>query len=338
MSRSPLVPYSRPAFLACQVLVGALFILSGWIKTNDALGFSYKLEEYFAVFEARLFGIPFGALNPTALAQAMGIAILEVVLGVLLLLGLFGRTTTWTLMVLIVFFTFLTGWSAITGSVTDCGCFGDAVKLTPWQSFLKDVILLGLIGYLFIHRGQLQPTLPRRVGMALAAVVAVGITVYTFHALYHLPPVDFRPYKVGANLGQQAFTWDEEGNPGLKDYFPIDPECGYSEFEGPVLWLVAYNLADALPQEIEAMDALARQAQQAGYRVYLQTAATTAEFDAFKAQYQPPYCAMQRDATMLKTVIRANPGYVLLVDGVVRGKWHANDRPTVAELDDKAGR
>lgn len=120
-----------------RIFVGVLFIISGLIKLNDPVGFSYKLTEYFG---ETVFNLPF--LSPFALALALFIVVLEVVLGVFLLLGYKTKFTVWVLLLLILKFTFLTFYSAYFDVVKDCGCFGDALHLTPWQSFTKDVVLL----------------------------------------------------------------------------------------------------------------------------------------------------------------------------------------------------
>ena len=127
-----------------RLFVGILFIISGLIKLNDPVGFSYKLAEYFS---APVFNMPF--LEPFALAIALFLVILEVILGVLLLIGYKTKFTIWSLLILIVLFTFLTFYSAYFDVVKDCGCFGDALKLTPWLSFTKDVVLLFFILILY---------------------------------------------------------------------------------------------------------------------------------------------------------------------------------------------
>jgi len=178
-----------------RVLVGVLFIISGLIKLNDPVGFSFKLEEY---FNANVLNLEF--LIPYALALAVVIVIFEVVLGVMLLVGYKKKFTVWSLLLMIVFFTFLTFYSAYFNKVTDCGCFGDALKLTPWQSFTKDVVLLALILILFFNKKHIKKIFGR---------VAVNVTVYAslllcilfaYHVLNHLPTIDFRAYKVGTNI------------------------------------------------------------------------------------------------------------------------------------------
>ena len=123
-----------------RLVVGVLFIISGLIKLNDPVGFSFKLEEYFSPAVLNL-----SFLEPYALAISIFVVIVEVLLGILLLIGFKPKYTAWSLLAMIVFFTFLTFYSAYYNKVTDCGCFGDAIKLTPWESFTKDVVLLVLI-------------------------------------------------------------------------------------------------------------------------------------------------------------------------------------------------
>jgi uncharacterized membrane protein YphA (DoxX/SURF4 family)/peroxiredoxin len=186
-----------------RIFVGVLFIISGFIKANDPLGFSYKLQDYYEVFGEywllQLFNTPL--FHQTALEFSMFICILEIVLGVALLIGAFARKVSWTLIVLIVFFTFLTGFSAITGSVTDCGCFGDAVKLTPWQSFMKDLVLLFFILIIFINRDKIKPVFTSK--KATSLIMGAGVLfplIFTVMAYNHLPFIDFRPYKIGNDI------------------------------------------------------------------------------------------------------------------------------------------
>jgi uncharacterized membrane protein YphA (DoxX/SURF4 family) len=178
-----------------RILVGVLFIISGLIKLNDPMGFSFKLEEY---FNANVLNVEF--LIPAALLIACLVVIFEVVLGVMLLIGFKTKFTVWSLLAMIVFFTFLTFYSAYFNKVTDCGCFGDAIKLTPWESFTKDIILLGLILILFFNQKYILPLFNKT---AVNLVVFATYTLCFFMAYYvlqHLPFIDFRAYKVGTNI------------------------------------------------------------------------------------------------------------------------------------------
>src|SRR5215510_13266329 len=141
-----------------RYFVGGLFIFSGLIKLNDPIGTQIKLEEYFEVF-ADDFGSFFLLFKPIALELGMFLIVLELVLGVAVLIAYRMNLTTKVLLVLMIFFTFLTFYSAYFNKVTDCGCFGDAIKLTPWESFYKDVILMVFVMHLFWYRKTYEPML-----------------------------------------------------------------------------------------------------------------------------------------------------------------------------------
>jgi uncharacterized membrane protein YphA (DoxX/SURF4 family) len=178
-----------------RLFVGLLFIISGLIKLNDPIGFSFKLEEYFS---ESVLNLPF--LVPYALAIAVFVVIFEVVLGIALLVGFKPKWTMWSLLLMIVFFTFLTFYSAYFNKVTDCGCFGDALKLTPWESFYKDIILLFFILILFFNIKHIKPLLP---AMPAAFTVLTSFALCLFMGywvLNHLPLKDFRAYKIGTNI------------------------------------------------------------------------------------------------------------------------------------------
>ncbi|MFV5696196.1 BT_3928 family protein [Flavobacterium sp. LB3P122] len=178
-----------------RIFVGILFIISGLIKLNDPIGFSYKLAEYFG---EPVFNMPF--LVPFALAIALFLVILEVVLGVMLLIGYKSKFTINSLLLLIVFFTFLTFYSAYFDVVRDCGCFGDALHITPWQSFIKDVVLLFFILVLYFNRKLVQPLFGNTVQNILAFASVALCAFMGYWVINHLPIIDFRPYKVGTNI------------------------------------------------------------------------------------------------------------------------------------------
>lgn len=190
-----------------RVIVGILFIISGLVKLNDPVGFSFKLKDYFAPEVLDL-----GFLVPYALLLAIVIVIFEVLLGVSLLLGYMRKFTLWSLLLMIVFFTFLTFYSAYFNKVTDCGCFGDAIPLTPWESFIKDVVLLFLILILFLGQKYLTSLFNAGTRGILVFAVFVGCLAMAYYVLKHLPIVDFRPYKIGANIKEGMSI--PEGAPG----------------------------------------------------------------------------------------------------------------------------
>ncbi len=202
-----------------RVFVGILFIISGLIKLNDPVGFSFKLEEYFSqgVFDWPIF-------MPYALGIAIFVVIVEVVLGVMLLIGFKPRFTVWSLLAMILFFTFLTFYSAYFNKVTDCGCFGDAIKLTPWESFTKDIILLVLIAILVFGVTYVKPLFNRKVNLNVMAFAFVGCILFCYQVLSHLPSLDFRPYKIGANI-KEGMTVPDNAPKAIYEYewkFKVD--------------------------------------------------------------------------------------------------------------------
>ncbi len=188
----------------CRLFTGALFIFSGLVKANDPVGFGIKLEEYYDVFAERWGWTSFlfkaDWLIESVNQQAAFLTSLEVALGILLILGIWKNLTTWLLLLLILFFTWLTGYSAVTGSVTDCGCFGDFIPLTPIQSFYKDLVLLALILIIFVLRKNIKPFLPQGASVIIATLVTGFAVWVNIHVLKHDVFLDWRPYAVGDNI------------------------------------------------------------------------------------------------------------------------------------------
>lgn len=180
-----------------RIFVGVLFILSGLVKLNDPTGFSFKLEEYFS--EAVL-NLPF--LTPYALSLAVILVIAEVILGVALLLGFLRKLTLTLLFLMILFFTFLTFYSAYFNKVTDCGCFGDAVPLTPWGSFTKDIVLFILILILIKYKTYIQPIFKTKTNNLILMITLILCCFMGYWVLNHLPLKDFRAYKIGTDIQQ----------------------------------------------------------------------------------------------------------------------------------------
>lgn len=351
-----------------RVFVGGLFIFSGLIKINDPIGTKIKLEEYFDVFAAD-FGSFFEWFIPFALPIGMLLIVLEIVLGVAVLLNYRMQKTTWILLSLMVFFTFLTFYSAYFNKVTDCGCFGDAIPLTPWQSFYKDVILMVFVLHLFWHRRRFEPLLRKR--PADFTIVGVGIvsTLIGIYAINHLPYIDFRPYKVGNSIPEEMiadespileYTFLKDGEevtsqqykspkegyeyvssrilnekastPAITDYqvVSIDGE-DYTQntFEGAKLIFVFYDTKKASVEHMEEIRKLIDNLEE-GITPIVLTSAGVEEFEVFRHEHQLALPYYLTDATVLKAMIRSNPGVLLLNHGLVYGKWHHNDVPDAA--------
>ncbi|GHA27657.1 hypothetical protein GCM10007103_06350 [Salinimicrobium marinum] len=195
-----------------RIIVGILFIFSGFVKLNDPIGFAFKLEEYFS---PSVLNLEF--LAPFALVIAILLVIFELVLGIMLLIGYLPKFTTWALLLMIVFFTFLTFYSAYFNKVTDCGCFGDAIPLTPWQSFYKDVILFVFILILFFNRKLITPMLAKPSHRWIVFLSFMLCFTFAYYVLMHLPLIDFRAYKVGNNIAEKM-TIPEGAPEAVYDY------------------------------------------------------------------------------------------------------------------------
>ena len=195
-----------------RIFVGVLFIISGFVKLNDPVGFSFKLQEYFA---PDVLNMEF--MSPFALGLAIILVIVELVLGVALIIGYYKRLTMWLLLLMIVFFTFLTFYSAYFNKVTDCGCFGDALPLTPWQSFTKDVILLIMIVFLFINIKHIKPFFSNFSRSIIIFATFIACLSFGYYVLMHLPAIDFRAYKEGVNISE-GMTIPEGAPEAVFDY------------------------------------------------------------------------------------------------------------------------
>src|SRR5579871_4292437 len=149
-----------------RTLVGILFIFSGLVKAGDPLGLSYKMQEFFEVWNFHWF-------DHVTLAFSILMIVFEIVAGVALLLGWRIRLFSWLLLLLIIFFTFLTGYAYLSGKVRECGCFGNCIPLTAGQSFTKDVVLTALIIFLFAVRDRITPVLSPRISAALLTAATV---------------------------------------------------------------------------------------------------------------------------------------------------------------------
>jgi len=354
-----------------RVFVGGLFIFSGLIKLNDPIGTQIKLEEYFEVF-AEDFGSFFLWFKPIALEIGLVLIILELALGVAVLLHYKMNLTTKVMLGLMVFFTFLTFYSAYYNKVTDCGCFGDAIKLTPWESFIKDVILMVFVLHLFWHRKRYQPVLYTKEGHAVIAGVAIISLALGVYAILHLPFIDFRAYKIGNNIPQQMLPQEQaifeytfetksgeliksekyltdtlqykykgveqlnEGktNAKITDYAVSSVEgedVTQNTFQGPKLFFIIYDAAKASTKNMDEIRQLIKDLDGKVETMVL-TASGPEAFETFRHEHQlavPYYFA---DATVLKTIVRSNPGITLWIDGTVKGMWHHNDTPTAADV------
>lgn len=345
-----------------RLLVGGLFIFSGLIKVNDPVGTAIKLEEYFDVFSNDIANF-FYLFKDIALPLAVTLVVLEVVLGVALIVGARIKLTIWSLGLMILFFTFLTFYSAYFNKVTDCGCFGDAIKLTPWESFTKDVILLVLIGLLFVFKDSFTKESAPWANWTTAAslVISLGIAIF---AIRNLPFIDFRAYKEGVNIPlamqpsaplQYSYVMKKDGQEFIFDQYPSDESYEFVEMKlmnedalpkisdfavwnsegdfteevlsGRKAVILVTNISKISTSNLDKFDALVQGLEGSPITPVLVAASSEKEIQEFCKARGWNIPAYQGDATVIKTIMRSNPGLMLLNDGIVIKKYHHNNTP-----------
>jgi uncharacterized membrane protein YphA (DoxX/SURF4 family) len=181
---------------AIRIFVGVLFIFSGLIKANDPLGLSYKMQEFFEIWHLDF-------LNEYTLAFSILMIAFEIIAGFSVIIGWQFKLFSWMLFLLIIFFTFLTGYAVLSGKIKECGCFGDCIKLTAEQSFAKDIILFVLIGFLLIKRDQIKAFFAPLISIALLLLITIGSFAIQWYVLEHLPIFDCLPYKNGVDIEEK---------------------------------------------------------------------------------------------------------------------------------------
>ena len=306
-----------------RIIVGTLFIFSGFVKLVDPIGSQYKFEEYFSE----------GVLNlefliPYALPFAIFLIIAEIVLGVALLVGWRAKLTVNSLKIMILFFLFLTWYSAYYNKVTDCGCFGDAIKLTPWETFTKDVILTILIFFIGAKIRFIKPVLPKS-NPGLIVIVSLIISSFiTYHVLNHLPIIDFRAYAIGKNI-PEGMEYKNDGKiPPIHDFMLEDSQNDLAPQIVKMDKVMLVIMSSLDKSDFEAFPEIkikADEALQKGYKVYGVSASFSDIIQMTKKEYQLPFEILFCDETTLKTMIRSNPGIIILNKGTIVEKKNWRD-------------
>jgi uncharacterized membrane protein YphA (DoxX/SURF4 family) len=365
--------------MAGRLILGVVFIFSGFVKSVDPLGSAYKFSDYFNAFKLSFLGF-------LALPLGVILSAFELVLGISLLLGYRRRITYRILFWFMGFFTLLTLVLALFNPVSDCGCFGDAIILTNWETFFKNVVLMLFVIPLFMLRDQDQPGKINRIRewivIATFYVLMVGFSLWN---LAHLPAIDFRPYDLGTVIQQEmevpegapvdvyeteliyrekasgrteGFTiedyprdtamWEFVSSesrlvskgfePEIHDFAIMDQggddivdqilsEDGYS------LLMISHDLKKADKTALQrARDWSQLEILAAGYRFYAVTATPSEEVNDIAISLDLGYAFYAADEIMLKTVVRSNPGFMLIRNGVIVGKWSYHDFPGVGDL------
>jgi len=422
-----------------QNFCGGLFIFSGFVKAVDPMGTAFKLEQYFAEFNATFSGAGwdgFAALFPWLSQFSVGFSVFmivfEMVLGVMLIIGAMRGLTAWLFFLLVLFFTVLTGFTYLTGyvptgvnffefskwgafvetnmKVTDCGCFGDFIKLKPKTSFLKDVFLMiPAIIFVLAFRRKHQLFTPKVRNIIVAASTVLLLVYNMNNYLWNEPQIDFRDFKVGVNIAQQKdLEMQAQNNVEITAYELTNKKSGevktiaYDQFmkeyanyskeewdfeqiqSEPFVWdtirkgndekvvkrilhhskISDFNIMAADDSDVtyEILEDEGYNFLFVGYKLYndpkyldkwkgkLATLAAAAAKDGLNVRSVVAYTDAETlksfgevagigqyplykaDDIMIKTIMRSNPGVLLLKNGQIVMKWHYNKLPEYAQI------
>ena len=322
----------KAAVNICRLILAVTFILSGFVKAVDPLGTQYKIHDYLAA-------IGVSAPDVLTLSASVLLSTIEFIAGICLLFAIRRRLVSKIVLVMMVVMTPLTLWLALTDPISDCGCFGDALVLTNWQTFWKNVVLL--VAAIVVWKYPLE--MPRLIGESNQWIVLnysglFILLIIAGRSLYTLPQFDFRPYHVGTNLreGWQRMMEGEE-SPYSEFFMELtDDGEDITEMvlnnEGYTFLLVSPHLEQADDSQLDELNQIYEYSLDNGYPFYCLTASTEKAISRWRditgAEY--PFC--NTDDITLKTVIRSNPGLLLLKDGMIIRKWSHNNLPEESEL------
>jgi uncharacterized membrane protein YphA (DoxX/SURF4 family) len=357
-----------------RILVGIEFIFSGFVKVVDPYGTGLKLQEYFEVFAQDLpaFSKFFEFFAHNSQTLSLIFCASELILGVALIVNYIMKLTSWLVLGLMTFFTFLTFYSAYFNKVTDCGCFGDFLKLKPWTSFYKDIISLGVILIFFVYRNKFKSFKFSGAITFLGAIIAFGIGIY---GLRYLPIIDFLPYAIGKNIKDQMqptgvkpiFNYvflDKKANkeiesaeylmdtlaykyvsssilnedatkPKITDYAISDTsgnDFTQESFNGKKLFITFKKLDGISTNQINDLVDLLKNAKSNDITPMLLTSMVFDDFKEFHSKNKLDSPYYSIDEKVLKTIARTNPCVILLENGTVKGKWSIHNLPSDKEL------
>jgi len=354
-----------------RFIVGAVFIFSGTVKAIDPLGSVYKFQDYFTAFNI-------GFLDDLSLLMAVILCSLEFLAGFSVMFNIRFKAGIWTVMLLMIVFTPLTFILALTNPVSDCGCFGDAVHLSNWQTFFKNIILLVPAVWLFFNKNKITSATGKARGWALLSIIAAFFVAFIFYNLRYLPVIDFLPYKTGTHIPDKmiipegmpsdvyetTFIYEKNGERkefNLNNYPANDTTWKFIDQKSVLLskgylppihdFVLTSTNSEDLTQQILTSEKytllmVARRIEETdpelllqGYETgtfclknlidfYVLTASTS---DVIRNMDNGlKYCMV--DEITLKTMVRSNPGYLLLKDGTILHKWSWANIPDKEEI------
>jgi uncharacterized membrane protein YphA (DoxX/SURF4 family) len=360
-----------------RVFLGIVFVFSGFVKAVDPMGSAYKFSDYFHAF-----GLEF--LDGISVPLAIFLSAFEMVLGLALLLGYQKKKTYWALLFFMGFFTILTFILALTNPVSDCGCFGDAIILTNWETFFKNIVFMVFVLLLFSSRKRVKNILDERIERWVLVFLFAAGSGFSVYTLRHLPILDFRPYDIGTFIPDEmeipedaprdeyktilyyknlktdeteeftienypedtvnyAFLTSESQlvrkgyEPPIHDFGLMDPNGKditdeVLAFSGYTLLMVSHDLEKADMDALHQGNNWSKLELFAGdFRFIPITASAGSVVEDIAATAGVEYNFYGGDEIMLKTMVRSNPGFLMLKNGTIVSKWGYRDFPSFHE-------
>ena len=363
-----------------KTLVGLVFMFSGFVKGVDPLGLTYKLNEYFIAYNIQW-------LTPLALTIAIILCVLGFLIGLMLVFGVKPKLSSWLAFIMMFFFTILTLLSAIYSPVSDCGCFGDAIKLSNWDTFYKNVVLIIFTIFLILSLKKAKSIFTPKNEIGIIILGAGVLFFISIYSLRHLPIIDFLPWKVGNKISEQVVATPEKADVFLiyKDKktgqtfeytsktlpwqdsvkmasiefvdqkkkiiepykeapihdFVINDEAGNIITDKIVanpnfqFILVAYDLGKTEKKSFTEINKFVAGCDIDSISFAGISGSNFEMIDAFRHDVQAMFPIYIVDETALKSMVRANPGLLLLKNGVVLAKWHWRDIPEYKDVKEK---
>ncbi len=355
-----------------RIIIGLLFLFSGFVKAVDPVGGAIKFKDYFDAFGLEFF-------NDIALPLSILLSSIEFILGFHLLIGIRIKQIASTVFFLMLFFTALTFILAIYNPVSDCGCFGDVIVLSNWETFFKNLITLPFAWIIFRHRKQHEELLTgwRINSLSLISVIfAVGISVYSYR---YLPIMDFRPFKAGTNIPEAMKIPEGAQKPEYKTTFILEKSGIKKEFdennypyadttwvfidsktelikEGfqppvtdfyisnrqgdevtdkilnsskPVFMMIALDISKIKPEQLVGLSKLNDECRRRDISFYCVTSSLYDEILKFEMTNQPMFNYLFADEVLLETIIRGNPGLVIIDKGTILAKYNYLNTPSL---------
>jgi uncharacterized membrane protein YphA (DoxX/SURF4 family) len=361
--------------IICRYLLAFLFIFSGFVKGVDPYGFAYKLADYFKAFNADFF-------EPLSLLLSFILCAAELFIGLILLFGVKLRLASWGALLFMLVFTPLTFILAIFNPVHDCGCFGDAIILTNWETFYKNIIFLAAAIVLFKARSSFDPRFNSFKEIFLFVLLIIVAFLPPYIGYTRLPLFDFRPYRIGVNIPESMKTPDGAPVDVFKSTLYYKKDGVTKEFdENNIPWqdstwkfvdakselirkgytppienfnlttttsrditdsillypsyyflVIAHRIDKTNLKSVNKLNEIYFKAKSLGYGFACVTSSPQIDIDAFISKSDAAYPFLTADEIMLKTIVRSNPGLILLYKGTIIGKWHCNQLPTASYI------